>query len=414
MNSNKLSRLFENKHFLMLVSFLTALILWGYVAFFVNNEHTTTIRNVPINMQYRQSLYQSMGLDVIEMDITAVNVSVTGPRSVTGELTADDIIIYPNITGIDDAGKYTFTLTAEKTSSVKNFHINSINHDTVTVRLDKVITKEFPIETDISTVVVNGDCMADMPTANPSTLRITGPEYKVSSIKRVVAATLSSDVLSQTSVLHSEIRLYDENDSLLDSNLLTFNTEAVDITVPIMKEVILPVKVEYVNIPYGFDTSTLHQSLSTDNIRLAVPARNASSLTEFVVGYIDLATLETDEQYAFEVKLPTGYRSMDDVSRIYATISSTNLVERTVSVSDIKVINDANQSIQILTQVISNVTVVGEKEVVESLSSGSIIAQIDASRLSAAQGQQTVEVSFIIPSTANAYVKGTYTATIRI
>jgi len=60
------------------------------------------------------------------------------------------------------------------------------------------------------------------------------------------------------------------------------------------------------------------------------------------------------------------------------------------------------------------VHVMGDKEAVEALSSGSVIAQIDATRISAAQGQQTVEVSFIIPSTEKAYVKGVYTATIKI
>lgn len=414
MNNNRFSRLFENKHFMMFLSVCIALVLWGYVVVYVNNEHTTTIRNVPINMQYRQSVYQSMGLDVIETDIDTVNVSVTGPRSVTGELTADDIIVYPNITGVDSAGKYTLKLTAEKTSSVKNFKINSLSHDNVTVMLDKMVSKEFPIETDISTVVVSGDSMADRPTPNPSTITITGPEYKVNSISRVVAATLSTEVLSQTAVLKSEIRLFDENDGLLDKNLLSFSSDNVDITVPIMKEVVLPIKVEYTNVPDGFDTATLQQSLSQDTIRLAVPAQNSSRITEVVAGYIDLAALQTDTRYEFDIKLPTGCRSLDDISSVSATISSQNLTERTVAVSEIKVINDAGGDIEVLTQVINNVVVVGQKEVVDSLTDGSIIAQIDASRLSAAQGQQSVAVQFIIPSTSAAYVKGIYSATIRI
>ena len=122
---DKFYRLLEDSRFLMVVSVFIAILLWGYVVVFVNNEHTTTIYDVPINMQYRQSAYQSQGLDVIEMDITTVNVSVTGPRSVTGDLTPDDIIIYPAITTIDGAGTYTFLLTSDKTSNVSNFVINS-------------------------------------------------------------------------------------------------------------------------------------------------------------------------------------------------------------------------------------------------------------------------------------------------
>ena len=385
MKNSKLSQLLDNKTVLWLISLLTAIILWAYVVVYVNNQHTTVIHNVPINMQYRATVYQSMGLDVIETDIPAVDVSVTGARSVIGDLTADDIIIYPNITGIDGRGTYTLTLTAEPTSAVKNFTISSLSSDSVNVRLDKVVTKEFSLQTDISSVTVAEGLIADMATATPARLTITGPEYKMNNIKRVVATTLAEENLTQSSVLPAVIRLYDENGGEIDHSLLTFDKETIEVTIPIMKELTLPMKVEYVNIPAGFDTSILDISLSINEIRLAVPAKDAGSLTEFVAGYIDLSTLQTDQPYVLDIKLPTGYRSMDDITQVNATVSSENLTERIINVDEIKILNDANGSIQVLTQIISNVHVVGDKEAVGALSSGSVIAQIDATRISAAQ-----------------------------
>ncbi|MBQ6851134.1 MAG: hypothetical protein IJN77_08865 [Oscillospiraceae bacterium] len=411
--NNRLSKLLDDSRILWLISILMAITLWGYVVVFVNNEHTTTIHDVPINMQYRASAYQSMGLDVIEMNITSVDVSVTGPRSVTGDLTADDIIVYPSITGIDGPGSYTFVLTSDKTSNISNFTINSYSHDNVVVRLDRLTSKEFPVEVDISSIVVDSDYMADRPTTNPSTVTITGPEYKINSIDRVVAATITTETLSQTAVLPSKISLYDENGGLIDDKLLSMNVAEVDITIPIMKEVTLPVKVEYVNVPTGFDTGILHQSLSAKEIRLSVPSQAASSLTDFVVGYIDLSTLKTGEKYVFDLKLPTGYRSLDEVTQISAVISGDNLAEKVINVSEIKILNDADGDIQLLTKVINNVSVIGEKSAVEKLSAGGVIAQIDAATLTAAQGQQSVEVDFIIPSTNAAYVKGAYTVNIK-
>ena len=55
MNNSRLSRLFDDNRFLRLISVLIAVMLWGYVVIFVNNEHTTTIHDVPINMQYRRN-----------------------------------------------------------------------------------------------------------------------------------------------------------------------------------------------------------------------------------------------------------------------------------------------------------------------------------------------------------------------
>ena len=84
-----------------------------------------------------------------------------------------------------------------------------------------------------------------------------------------------------------------------------------------------------------------------------------------------------------------------------------------MNVSEIKVINDADGTIQIMTKTINNVTVLGDKAAVEALSEGGVIAQLDAAKLTAAQGQQNVEVDFIIPSTDKVYVKGVHTVTIK-
>ncbi len=407
------SNLLENGKFRFLLSFLAALGLWAYVALVVNDEHTDIIRNVPINMTYRRNAYQSLGLDAVESDVQSVDVTVTGSRRVTGDLTADDIIIYPNITGVEGPGTYSFALTAEKTSSVKDFSITSISTDVVRVRFDRVISKQFTVEADISSLVVAGDFMADTPVINPATITVTGPEYKVTVIDRVVASPLSSQTISSSVMLPGELSFYDENGADAYSEYLNLSDDSVSITVPVLKEVTLPLKIEYLNVPEGFNTDTLHRSISQSEINLAVPTGDASSLTEFVAGYIDLEDLRTDEPYVFDIELPAGYKSMDDLAQVTATVSGSGISERTITVSDIRVINDAEDDIEVVTKAISNVTVIGDSDVVESLKEGSVIAQIDGSKITAAQGQQTVRVNFVIPGTDRAYVMGSYTATIR-
>ncbi len=414
MKNNKFSKIFEDNRVLFVFSLLMAIMAWSYVVIFENNEHTTTIHDVPIDMQYKQSAYQSLGLDVIDTNITTVNVSVTGSRSVTGNLKAEDIIVYPNITGITGADVYEFKLTAEPSSSVKEFTINSISNDSVSVRLDKVISKEFPVEVDISTIVVEDEYMADRPFPNPSSITITGPEYKVNQINRVVAATLTTETLTQSAVLPCEIRVFDDKNNEMNTQYLNFSRDEIDITIPIMKELIVPIKLEYINVPSGFDTSTLDLDIKPSTIRLAVPAQSASSVSDFLAGYIDLSTIELDKKYTLDLKFPTGYRSLDEVKQVFLTVNGKNLEQKTISVSDIKVINDPEGKIQVLTDTIKDVVVIGDKEVLENISSGSVIAQIDAAHLPAAQGQQSIKVDLIIPSTSKAYVKGTYTVTIKI
>ena len=83
MTGEKLQKLIGGKYFLPALSFLIALCIWIYVVVFVNTQHTVTINNVPVNMQYKQSVYQSMGLDVVDGGNMTVDVTITGSRSTT-------------------------------------------------------------------------------------------------------------------------------------------------------------------------------------------------------------------------------------------------------------------------------------------------------------------------------------------
>ncbi|MEG2929999.1 MAG: CdaR family protein, partial [Oscillospiraceae bacterium] len=302
--------------------------------------------------------------------------------------------------------------TAAKTSSIKDFKIEDLSRNQISIRFDRLIEKQFNIGIDVSALVIPGEYMVDTIYTTPETISIKGPENTVNTIDKVVAS-VNQETLSQSAVLPATVKVYDVNGAQVAETYLTMDADDITITVPVLKEIELPIKVEFINVPQGFDTDTLHMSLSQSKIHLAVPSKIADNLTEFVVGYIDLKTLKTDSPYLFDVKVPSGYKNMNELERVSATVSSSNLVTRTVAVSEIKLINKGEQDVEVLTQIINNVQIIGEEEVVEALSSGSVIAQIDLAKGVLAKGQQTVEVEIIIPSTGAAYVRGAYTATIK-
>jgi len=120
-----------------------------------------------------------------------------------------------------------------------------------------------------------------------------------------------------------------------------------------------------------------------------------------------------DRPYVFDVTLSGSYKNIQEITQISATVSSENIASKTVSVSEIKLLNQGQQNVEVVTQKISNVEIVGNAAAVAAISGGSVIAQIDMSQVSLAQGQQTIEVDIIIPSTDKVYARGTYYATIK-
>ena len=411
MKKSKLKIFLDSKYFTMLLSFLMAVAIWIVVVTFFSTEARTTIKDVPIDIDYNSS-YLNLDLEIIDQSIETVDVTVTGPRDVVGSLTKDDVIVYPNVNNVKMAGRYDLSLNAVKKSSIMEYQIESLSSYQVAVRFDHLTEKAFKIETDISNLTIPEDLMVDKITISPDNVLVKGPENTVSKIAKVVAIVQQQE-LNQTAVLPAELMLYDENGVELERTHISYDVEEFNVTVPVLKEITVPVVVDYTNVPAGFDVSTLKVALSQNEITLAVPSRSADSINQFVVGYIDLGTLEADSPYVFDITLPAGYKNVKEVAQISATVSGEKLDSKSVSVKEIKLINAGEQKVEVLTEVINHVEIVGEKSVVEELSADDVIAQIDMTQVALAQGQQTVEVDIIIPSTDKAFVRGTYYVTIK-
>lgn len=411
MKNVKLDNLLKSDRFTLVISFVLSVVLWMVVVTFFSTEARATIEDVPVNFDYNAS-YINLDLEIIEKDIETVDVVVTGPRSVIGSLTKDDIIVYPQFTNVRVAGKYSLALNAIKTSTVMEYQIESLSDYQVGVRFDRLMEKNFSVDVDVSNLTIPGEYMVDKIYATPEDVTVKGPESTINRIDKIIA-TVEAQEITQSSVLPATLTLYDTNGEVIDSTYVEFDQEEFTVTVPVLSEVFLPVKVDFINIPAGFNTDTLKVALSQQEIHLAVPTRIAQNLTEYVAGYIDLKTLALDQPYVFDVTLANSYKNMQEVTQISATVSAENISSKNVSVSEIKLLNHGQQNVEVLTQVINNVEIVGESDAVDKLSDGSVIAQIDMSQVSLAQGQQTVEVDIIIPSTDKVYARGTYYATIK-
>lgn len=411
MKKLKFQNLLDSNRFTLFFSFVLAVLIWIVVVTYFSTDARTTIKNVPINVEYNAT-YQNLDLEIIDMDIETVDVTVAGPRNVIGNLTKDDIIVYPQFNNVRVAGKYDLALNAVKTSSIMEYQIESLSNYQVTARFDSVIEKTFPVEIDVSNITIPTEYMVDKIYTTPESVTITGPEKSISVISKVVAKVEAQEI-SQTTVLPATLVMYDETETEIDSTHFTYDQDEFTVTVPILKEVVVPVKVEYINIPEGFDISTLNVKFSHKEVDIAVPSRIAESMTEFVAGYIDLKTLAFDSPYVFDVTTQTGYKFLDGITEISATVSADGISRKNVSVSEIKVVNQGDREVEVLTDAINNVEIVGEEAAVEALDGENIVAEIDMTKVSLAQGQQTVAVDIIIPSTNKAYARGTYYVTIK-
>jgi len=193
MKRNRLKAFLDSKYFTMLLSFFMAVAIWLVVVSFFSTDARTTIKDVPVDIDYNAS-YLNLELEIIEQSIETVDVTVVGPRDVVGTLTKDDIIVYPNINNVKMAGKYELSLNAVKKSGIKEYQIESLSSYQVAVRFDHLTEKSFKIDVDISNLTIPEDLMVDKITITPDSVVLKGPENTVNKINRVVATVQQQEL----------------------------------------------------------------------------------------------------------------------------------------------------------------------------------------------------------------------------
>ena len=232
----------------------------------------------------------------------------------------------------------------------------------------------------------------------------------------VAGINLTGAELTESQLAQGILSLYDRDDNPLSQNLISFDAENIEVTVPILKKAQLPLAVSFTGVPEGLDTSIFKYALSSEVINVAGPGAKVDALTQFNIGYINIAKdFKLGGVYDFDVTLDKGFVNLDNISKVTVSFDTSGLESKTVTVSDIRVVNaPQNYTVQVETAKIYNVTVIGASEEIAQLSAKDVVAQIDASDLAADKGQQTVGVDIRIPGFSTLFAAGSYTALIGV
>lgn len=411
--------LFNNSPFTVVFSILLAVVCWLFVSMAVITETTETIRGIPVRLDYNIQTLQAMGLDVVlEGEAPTVNVRVTGPRSVVGGLTAEDILVYPRLNNVTEAGLYELDLTVVKQDANADFVIEmaSLRPARVSVRFAKLQQKKFVVETDTSGIKPADGYILSKAYATPGEVTLTGPEEEIQAVGRVVARVEIAEELTSTRIATATLTVYDKEGNPMSDRLISVDAESVEVTVPILQKKTLPFTVGFTNLPDGFDLSLLQPVFSVESVNLAGPGDSIQNKTELSLGYIDLQReFRLGFTKTFPVMLDTGYENLDNLNQVTVSFDTSGFAEKSFTVSDIRVVNaPQNRQVTVDTQRIHEVTVIGPRAEVEALSAGSLVAEIDAGDLTLGEGEQTVPVTIRVTGSRNVFAVGSYTALVEI
>ena len=401
--------------FSLILALFCGFVAWTVVAVYVDPQGSITVQDVPINYANSASAYTSQGLDIVEKpSIETVDVRVDGNSTIIGNITNSDIMVYPSYAGVSGAGRVTLRLQARLVNTTDfpgDIECTVESPRTIEVVFDEVSEKTLAITVDASAVSVAEGYMLNRSAAVPAEITLRGPTSELDQIASVVATVSSDAELSDTTTVPATLELRDENGEVYTPQYTTMDSETANVTLTVYQVRELPLVVDFIGTPTNFDTGSLRYTLSQDTLRVAGPARTISALEELTVTNFDLSQeFELGRDYQRLVELPSGIVSLDGVTSVTLSFDTSDMGSTTLNISNISAINvPSNYEVEILSSMVSGVTLYGPAEEVEALSADSVVAQIDCQSVNLTVGQQTIPVTIQIPSSSRIFATGSYT-----
>lgn len=408
--------IWDDRRFTMLLSLALAVLVWVIVTTLVQPGTDKNIDNVPINFEYDASKYTSLGLDIVNQPSGTVKLYLEGNGYDLGGLVASDFVVYPDYSAVRGPGTAELKLRVRALDSQIESRVRATITGEVTtaqVVFDTVIERSLPVTVETSGITTAEGYVLNRVTTAPAEVTVRGPESEVESIGRVVARVAVDEQLNDSRLVQVGLVLEGRDGEETSLEYTTLDNDMVDATVSVYQLAELPLKVDFVNVPPGFDPSTLNYSLSRETLTVAGPARQLADLTELSVASFDLAaSFSMDRDFQLPVALPSGIVSQENISAVTLSFDTSNLTQKVINLpaENVRVINlPSSYELTVESSRINNVVLIGPEEELEELSANNVTARINAEDFQVEVGQENIPVQIVVPSSSHIFAVGSYT-----
>ncbi|MCI7805316.1 MAG: CdaR family protein [Oscillospiraceae bacterium] len=333
---------FNNNTAMIIYSIIIAILMWFVISITIYPTTPKTLSNIPLEIDITGTSAEENDLSVISASAKNVTVTIKGERSRIGSLTADDLVAKAVIENVNSAGEKSLNINVTGKDSDVKFEVTDIKPSKVDVMFDRIDTREYDLTVNAPNITAADGLYMDKSEfkVTPSVIEITGPSKQLDSIDKAQVYVDTKQEINTAYTFHSkDVVLYDKNESKINTDNLTYNSEdfTIDIPVYMQKELDFTYDIRYA--PANFDISSLNIELNVDKINLASPNDELQNIDTWSIGSIPLYDLDWDFNKSFTIEVPSNYKNLSNVSTVTAKLNQEGLAKKTVTVNDISIVN---------------------------------------------------------------------------
>lgn len=405
----------KSKILAFLLATVVAFGLWLYVITVVNPESEKTYYEIPVVLQNKEILAER-GLMIVS-ESPKVTLALKGKRTILNILNEANINVIINVANIEKPGTHHLTYDIAYPGNVSKNEISvlSSSTDLITLKVEKKIKKTIPVVVDDGKTSVPEGFIADLKNIylDRPTIEAYGPE---SVMQHIHQAVIKVDLTGQTKTLIKEDQytLCNEEGIPVDASGVTTNAEEVTLRIKIHRMKEIPLVVEIID-GGGATQQTSTIKIDPQTIWVSGEDQLLESLSELVIGTVNLAEILEDTTFVRDIVMPEGVDNQTGVTQVTVSVDVPELTTKTFNVTTITAINvPEGMEADIITQA-QSVTVRGPADVVDTMEDTDISLVVDFSEVQ--PGMHTLEAKVVIGGTfAGVGAMDTYqvTATLRV
>lgn len=413
-----LRRLIYNDKYLIIVSLILAVVIWIVASINIGTDENRTIKmNVPITLGDEISEQYGMQYYSIQDNIE-LNVTISGPKYVIGQVKESDLSVNFDSSSVNRTGAQTIPILVTNNSRTLDFEITNTYPSTIDAFFDVNATKSFNVDVEYDESNIAAGYVFGNPIVSESSVLVSGPKTFIDDIKSIYTEVDFNGDNNLNEAYNAECELQIKGLGA-ESSYLSITTKEdteheisnVSVTLPVLKEALLPVSVDIEGQPLNVGNGVSIQ-YSVDQLNVGVLA--GANIKEAVVGKLDYKQLTVGQNvFEFDVSNIKGITVLDDIKTVYVYVYvaesySSHVID--ASSSNIKIEGvPQNKTAKIIGLDNTDITVIAPKRAV--LNADSLEITVDVSKK---RKNNIYPASFVVKTNNNAWVYGDYNVEVEL
>lgn len=222
-----------------IVCLVLAFAIWLYVVDNDSDDYEKTFTLIPVEVEGSETLAEVSKMSVINLEESAVSVTVRGKRGDINKLSSEDFRAYVNVGSLTTADRHLVSVLVDLPSGVERINTEP---SAVNIYTDELAEREVPVEV-VPKYRMESAYTIDKIEKNIETVKIHGPRELLSRIAAARAEVDLGDIVTGV-VATGALEPVDKDGVPVDSKYLRLETRDITVSVSVHTFKTVPLSVE--------------------------------------------------------------------------------------------------------------------------------------------------------------------------